>query len=440
MGDHFHEVARLEAVGRMDEMRKEPPIAVCMFGWGQEFRLYSDLLEVQGKHYALHDLTHIRPIYHHVMGVDSVRLELRFGKKQVTLRGIAAIDEAQKVIDYLTSQYLGLVEASTHATSTGMSRGGWTRERKTQFKTIPKPVLPAVEQSNPGILDENEENVSAEFVPTIIEGFLDSTLGTETGALGLPVQDKDTEVPGDALDDEDWNREICLQEFTQAPTAKVETPTPNWQRFRQEQRERRQHRLYVERSLREHGFDVERVARKLKEEPLPVVNVPVRLQDGEYAHYSVDATLCGEPIGESIRYTYPAKDHGTLILTNRRMIYMGRRSQIVLDYARLLHISRLRGAVAFQAMHWYRREIFEVRRPLECVMYVEAILEHFRHAATLRQTDDFDDVRTEDIDVAGKAGVATVNSGFIPRSSRDWNSAAEFERTSTVESMLEQWR
>ena len=413
-------------------MRKEPPIAVCTFGWGQEFRLYSDSLDVQGKRYALKDLTHIRPVYQHVMGVDSVRLELRFGKKQVMLRGIAAIDEAQKVIDYLTSQYLGIAQASANATSTGILRG-WTRERKTQFKTIPKPVLPAVQQSNPNVLEDIEGDVFAGSVPAIMDGFLDSTLGTETEALGLPLEDTGQ------LDDEHLNRELCLQEFAQAPTAKVEIPTPNWQRFRQEQRERRQHRVYVERSLREHGFDVERLAQKLKEEPLPVIAVPVRLQDGEYACYSAETTLCGEPIGESIRYTYPAKDHGTLILTNLRMIYMGRKSQIVLDYGRLLHVSRLRGAVAFQATHWYRREIFEVRRPLECAMYIEAILKRFRHVVETRQRESFHGACTENIGVAGIHGVATVNIGSIPRSLHNWSNTDEPAHTSTVETALEQW-
>lgn len=416
-------------------MRKEPPIAVCMFGWGQVFRLYTDMLEVQGKRYALQDLTHIRPIYQHIMGVDSVRLELRFGKKQVTLRGIAAIDEAQKAIDYLTSQYLEIAQASANARGTGLLRG-WTRERKTQFKTIPRSVLPPVQQSNPNVLDAIEGDSAEEPVSAIIDGFLDSTLGTETGALGLPVEDNET------LDEDDWNREICLQEFAQAPTAKVETPTPNWQRFRQEQRERREHRVYVERSLREHGFDVERLARKLKEEPLPVIAVPVRLQDGEYACYSVDTTLCGEPIGESIRYTYPAKDHGTLILTNLRMIYMGRKSQIVLDYGRLLHVSRLRGAVAFQATHWYRREIFELRRPLECAMYIEAILKCFRQSEQTRQRESFNEAHTENIGIAeirGVHGVANVNIGSIPHSLRDWGNTGVREGTSTIETTLEQW-
>ncbi len=418
-------------------MRKEPPIAVCKFGWGQEFRLYCDILEVQGKSYVLQDLTHIRPVYQQVMGVDSVRLELRFGKKQVTLRGIAAIDEVQKAIDYLTSQYLETAQANTNARTTGAGIfRGWTRERKTQFKTIPKSVLPvlsAVQQSDPNVLEGMTGDGDAEPVPVLMDGFLDSTLGTETGALGLPLEDTGT------LADEQWNRELCLQEFAQAPTAKVETPTPNWQRFRQEQRERRQHRLYVERSLREHGFDVERLARKLKEEPLPVIQVPVRLQDGEFACYSVETTLCGEPIGESIRYTYPAKDHGTLILTNLRMIYLGRRSQIVLDYARLLHVSRLRGAIAFQATHWYRREIFELRRPLECAMYIEAILKHFQCVVETRPGESFNEARTEHIGIARINSAATVTIGSIRHSLRDWDNTGEPEHTSTVETSLEQW-
>ena len=411
-------------------MRKEPPIATCRFGWGQEFRLYSDMLDVQGKRYALRDLTHIRPVYSHVMGVDSVRLELRFGKKQVTLRGIAAIDEAQKAIDYLTAQYIEIEQEHSHAARSGLLRG-WTRERKTQFKTIPKPV---VQPDNSLIPNSSEGTFGGDPVPELMDGFLDSTLGIETGALGLSGEDSGM------VDDERWNREICLQEFAQAPTAKVETPTPNWQRFRREQRERRQHRLYVERSLRDHGFDVERLARKLKEEPLPVIQVPVRLQDGEFACYSVDTTLCGEPIGESIRYTYPAKDHGTLILTNMRMIYMGRKSQIVLDYGRLLHVSRLRGAIAFQATHWYRREIFELRRPLECAMYIEAILKNFRHMREGEQHERFHEACTEHIGIARINGATTVNIGSIPRSLRDWSDTGEPEHTSTMEAALEQWQ
>ena len=170
-------------------------------------------------------------------------------------------------------------------------------------------------------------------------------------------------------------QDFYLQTFAQAATAKTETP--NWQRFRQEQRERRQRRLHVERSLREHGFDVATLARRLKENTLPEVCVPIHLLSGEHAHYSSDATRCGEPSSSAIGYSYPAKEHGTLILTNKRLLYIGRKSQIVLDYGRLLHVSRLRGAIAFQAEHWYKREIFEVPRSLECTMFWNIFLSGF---------------------------------------------------------------
>jgi hypothetical protein len=309
----------------MDVMRKEPPIAVCAFGWGQVFRLYHGYLEVNGTCYALSDLTHIHPVYQHVLGIPSVRLELRFGKKSVTLRGIAAIEDAQRVIEYMTSHYLGLQWNDSRLDNS--SSVGWKKTRMgEESETL----------SAPKIAQEKSESESVKV-----------------------------------------SQDLRLQEFTQAPTAKVET-APNWLRFRHDQRERRQRRLYVERSLREHGFDVEQLEQRLKEETLPEVSVPVHLLSGEHAHYSTDATLCGEPVGEVIRFTYPAKDHGTLILTNRRLIYIGRKSQIVLDYARLLHVSRLRGAIAFQADHWYKREIFEVRRPLECTMFLDCILQQFQ--------------------------------------------------------------
>lgn len=216
-------------------------IAECAFGWGRMVRLYQYSLDVDGTCYPLNELTHIRHTYHRVLGVTSARIELRFGKKKVVLRGIAAIEEAQHIVAYLTTHYLGLPQ-------------------------------------------------------------------TEEAEIG--------------------------------------------------------------------------------EEPLPEIAVPVRLQTGECAHYSTDATLCGEPVGGTIRYSYPARDHGRLILTNQRLIYMGRKSQLVLDYARLLHVSRLQGALAFQAEHWRRREIFEMHRPLECALYLERILEQSRQEQQLQTFAD----------------------------------------------------
>jgi hypothetical protein len=121
----------------------------------------------------------------------------------------------------------------------------------------------------------------------------------------------------------------------------------------------------------------ERGGRKQRTVSLPTVPVPVRLLPGEQAYYSVVAALCGEPIGDAGRVTYPARDQGTLILTNRRIIYIGRKSQVVIDYAHLLRISRLQGAIAVQTDYRSRREIFELRRPQECARYLETILERY---------------------------------------------------------------
>ena len=120
--------------------------------------------------------------------------------------------------------------------------------------------------------------------------------------------------------------------------------------------------------------------RQMKE-TLTVIPVPLRLLPGEEAYYSIAATLCDEPMGESNRVTYPAKDYGTLILTSRRIIYIGRKSQVVVDYMHLRYVSRLRGAIAIQSDYRNRREIFEMRRPLECAGQLETILQ--RHAAEM---------------------------------------------------------
>src|SRR5437867_78092 len=84
-------------------MEREQPIVVCGFGWGKVFRLYQNSHEIAGKYYTLTDLTEFRPIYRQALGISSARLELRFGKKKLVLRGIAAIEELQQVIAYLSS-------------------------------------------------------------------------------------------------------------------------------------------------------------------------------------------------------------------------------------------------------------------------------------------------------------------------------------------------
>ena len=144
-----------------------------------------------------------------------------------------------------------------------------------------------------------------------------------------------------------------------------------------------------------------------QEKGLPEVAAPVRMLPGEHAHYITDAALCGErneipqghlrPTlhGASLQYfgkfssspygrgrLYPVLDQGMLILTSRRVIYIGRKGQVMLDYSNLLHVSRLRGAIALQADQWQKQHIFAMRRPLECAMYLEYILQRLQEKVT----------------------------------------------------------
>ncbi|HLZ56386.1 MAG TPA: hypothetical protein VKR06_05510 [Ktedonosporobacter sp.] len=293
------------------------PIIECMYGWGQVVRLYQDHLEVNGTFYRLDEFISVRPVYRRVFGVSSVRLELRFKRKAFILRGIAAVERAEKIVQYLNDR-----------------RASQQDDTPT---TSPSPQTSANAFSS----------APATFLPTIT------------------------------------NYE-SLKEHAQAPTIPVVVP-----RFRitepayQEQRGYSSKRSQREYLLREHGFDVEQVEQLLQTEGLPQVQVPVRLLPDECAHYRTEATLSGEPLINSPRYRYRVKDQGMLIFTNKRIIYLGRKCQIVLGYARLLHVSRLQGAIAFLAEHWTRREIFEVRHPLECAMYLECILKRFQRPESL---------------------------------------------------------
>jgi len=255
----------------MASTKASAALVVCAFGWGKEFRLYADYLVVDGKHYRLQELIHVHSTCRTVLGVPSASLELRFRSKKMTLRGIAALDDVRRVVEYLTP---------------------WCK------------------------------------------------------SLDVTFHERDTHP--------------------------VETPLPAPGRERQTRKEKSW-------PLPETGKQYAQV------DSMPIVSVPVRLAHGEGAHYSTPATLCGEHIQETSRYTYPAQDHGLLILTGRRIIYIGRKSQLVLDYPRLLHVSRLRGAIAFEAEHLQKRVIFEVPRPEECATCVEAILHIIKQKDTVLQ-------------------------------------------------------
>jgi len=155
---------------------------------------------------------------------------------------------------------------------------------------------------------------------------------------------------------------------------------------------REQQHTKAHRSIRKYGFDVQELAQQAEADTLPSVAVPLRLLPQESAHYCTDATLSSEtPVAaqsQQTRFTYTATDHGRLILTSKRMIYMGRTGQIVLDYARLTHVSRLPNAIVFCADHWSKRHVFAMSRPLECALYLENSLRQFQRQAAQHAVQD----------------------------------------------------
>ena len=388
-------------------MGREQPIVACAFGWGRVFRLYPDYLDVNGTHYALTNLTRVCSIYRHVMGIPSVRLELQFGRKKVILRGIAALEDAQAAVEYLTSSSSGFEQSNatgrleyvkrSFANQVSLQHADDQREQS----VLPNSISSPSEGSGEHIWSETEWSRHS-----------DADRGDIAVGEAQIWHPLDTDLQGETtLTTSSWPayQDICLKEFAEAMTPRPPVEAPNWQRLCQEQRELRQELLRIERSMREYTpvppalaqrQDGEKAEQDLPGVPpgiplgvpladtdLPDVPVPLRLLPDEQAYYSTDATLCGEPIGGPMGYTYPAKDHGTLILTNLRMIYIGHQSQLVLEYARLLQVSRLRGAITFQADHWPKRKIFEVHQPLECMMYLGCIIQRFQQEGQIHDTE-----------------------------------------------------
>ena len=310
------------------------PLVTCSYGWKRTCVLYSDRIDVDGTIYALDDLVHVRAIYRTVLNIPSVRLELRFRKEDVTLRGIAVVEDAKSIVSYLDTY----CNDTTHATS----RLRWSRDRQAS-----QPIhthIPAT------LTTERLETISSSVLPLSRKSSL---------------------------------TERTIQEHAQATTAPIEAPS--WLQDLEQHvvYTREQQHTKANRSIRKYGFDVQELAQQAEADTLPSVAVPLRLLPQEIAHYCTDATLSSEtPVaaqGQQTHFAYTAADHGRLILTSKRMIYIGRTGQIVLDYTRLTHISRLRNAIVFSADHWSKRHVFEMSRPLECALYLDNILRQFQH-------------------------------------------------------------
>ncbi|GLV58749.1 hypothetical protein KDH_55790 [Dictyobacter sp. S3.2.2.5] len=323
------------------------PIVECVYGWGQVLQLYPDHLDIQGTSYSLYDLINFKPVYRRIMGVPSMRLELQFISDSVVIRGIADISLALKVIAYL------------HTWSAAHLR--YSVEEVHVTPELPAPASTAIVSApQPLVLSEGEREHFWEYDahdhPTIAVGPLDAVVDGEAETITSSSGTTSSMVP------------ITLDAVTSWP----------WTDERHRQYLQHQQRLQREREVRFYGFDVEALARSLQSNPLPQVSVPVLLLDGECAHYCVEARLCDDPPGEGKRARAKVKDQGRLILTNLRLIYLGQQRHITLGYEHMLQYSHVPGAVMISTTYWRRQQFFVMRRPLECVMYLDHIWQHFQ--------------------------------------------------------------
>ena len=312
-------------------MIAQKPLVTCDYGWGRSLKLYEDFLDVDGTLYALNELMQMHALYRRVMNISSLRLELRFGVKHLVLRGIAANESAEQVVTHLKNYCPGATITASSSIK-GRVKLVSNKRNETHAADVQSEQEPLVE-------------ISSEKTPETPRWLLD--LAQDMQRMQARKIHRANSLPGNT-DLEDAEQE--------------------------------------------------QLALHLQADTLPSLTIPIplRLAPGEQARYSIEATLCAELLSngssDSPIYSYPAKDQGTLILTNRRLVYMGRRGQRVLGYARILRVSRLRGAVALLTDMSERasmrgqmgvinyaptREIFQVSRPLECALYLDHLLRQF---------------------------------------------------------------
>ncbi len=300
----------------------DKPLVTCCYGWKRTCVLYNDRIDVDGTMYALDELVQVRTMYRTVMNVPSVRLELRFRKEDVILRGIAAIEDAKSIVEYL--------ETYCADTSSMSSR---LRERR------------------------NYEDMST------------------TGRMETVARFHREDTPSITSE--------MMQVQAQATTAPIEAPAwlQNLEQHVIYTREQRRTKAY--RSIRKYGFNVQEAAQEADADTLPSVAVPLRLLPQETAHYCTEATL-SRRTPASNEQTSSAMDHGRLFLTSKRAIYMGRTDQIVLDYTRVTHVLRLQNAIVFSTDSGSRHHVFEMQLPLQCALHLDGILRQFqRHQSAV---------------------------------------------------------
>ncbi len=302
------------------------PLISFVYGWGRLFRLYHEYLDIHGLAYPVADLMYVYSTSQRIMNIPSARLTLRFREHDVVLRGISDVQAAQKAVIYLNTLCGESVAPIWKA-----DKSPWSDPLREPSQTLPPQPR--------------------EYSPIT-------------------------------------NYEIGLKNMAQAPTTPVAIASmpsvhhidTTWQ----------QPHLQSVHTLRSYGFNVAQLARQLRNPTLPEHPVPFRLQVGERAHYVTPATRRTPVMSIENNRILPipsTRDQGMLIFSNLRAIYIGRIDQLILDYTQLTQIFRLPDAIAFVAAHWTQRETFEIQHPVECVMYLEAILQRFQHPISIQQDE-----------------------------------------------------
>ncbi|HEY3991299.1 MAG TPA: hypothetical protein VGM01_00345 [Ktedonobacteraceae bacterium] len=348
-------------------MSNEQALLNCTFGWGKTCRLYYDSLEIAGKSYNLRDLTSIQPSYRTVFGVSSARLELSFGLNRLVLRGIGDLDIARLMVSHLQPYC-----STTHLAAYKGSRT--SRSRK-----LARAQAKAWERTNklPAILDIPEASSPKTGASDTLK--CARAADNESGFAEEPPTDKPLSldaIPKAPIEDTSLTPSETLEAFAQLAnnlsTYASPLPTTLWQPPHTPRFQPPLHSVHL--IPPNQKFDSNSIpVPAIKASVLPIIHVPVRLQHGECAHYSIGATLCSDRISNSEYATYPLLDQGLLVLTNRRVLYIGKRCRFTLAYTHLWYVSLLHTAVALHIEGQFRRIIIELEHPHEWASRIELL-------------------------------------------------------------------
>lgn len=312
----------------------------CTFSWGKICRIYGDSIEIAGKSYRLEDLTAIHPSYHTLFGITSARLELCFGPHRLILRGIPDPATARQIVAHL-SPYVEQAGPQPVAPR--------TRFRLTKDRHLIRSQAHAWERikKTPTRLNTPQQRIPATPPPE----------AKTTTSLALPrPQSESLDLFDDFLD-------VPEQSSSQSSTRAAPAPVQPALETRSNQR------IPEKRELGTGSLPPPAP----KSSVLPVIHVPVRLQPGECAHYSIGAALYSDKLNGATSISYPPLDQGLLILTNRRVFYLGKRCQLVLAYTHLWYVSLLQNAVALHIERQFRRIILEIEHPQEWASRIEQL-------------------------------------------------------------------